>query len=1014
MSKPGIPGPTPLPIVGNLFELIGAAHETSADFAEAYHARYGGVFALDVGGKRMIFASHHALVTEMCTDPRWSKAVHDPLEQLRDLGGDGLFTAYNDEPNWGRAHRLLMPAFGTAAIKDYFPQMLDIAEQMMLRWERFGPGHDIDVADDMTRLTLDTIALCAFDTRFNSFYAERHHPFVGAMVRALVEAGARGDRLPGVQPFLVGANRQYREDIALMHRLADDIVTARIAKPPAQRPGDLLERMLTAADPLTGERLSEENIRYQLATFLIAGHETTSGLLSFATHLLLAHPEVMTRARHRVDAVLGDRTPAFEDLAQLGFLGQILRETLRLYPTAPGFALTPDEATTLGGYPVEAGEHVLVMLPVLHRDPAVWTEPDRFDPDRFAPDRMGEIPEYAWMPFGHGARACIGRPFALQEATLVLAMMLQRFDLALADPGYRMTVSETLTLKPKGLIIRTAARRPAATLQPATAPGAATAPPGGDTHGTPLLVLYGSNGGSSESLARTIAADGRTRGWTTRTAPLDEHAHTLPTTGPVIIVSSSYNGTPPDNAKRFTDWLTHDRPDLTGVGYLVLGCGSLDWPTTYQRIPTILDEAMHDAGARRLRERGAVDARTDFFGEFERWYQNLWADLAATYDLPLVEAGGPRYRVGISAAGTPAATAVVLENRELVRGSSAGSKRHLELRLPDGWSYRTGDYLSVLPQNHPSLVTRMITRLGLTAGHLVTIESDTPAGRIPTGTPTRIDDLLTRYVDLSAPATAGVIGRLARTTTCPPERAELERLAGADRERPAGDGRRLSLLDLLEMFASCQVDLAWVLETLPEPRMRQYSISSAAEVQPEAALTVSVVHHGAASTYLRHVLPGDRLTVALASPSETFRPPADTSVPVVMVAAGSGIAPFRAFIHARMAAESPGETVLFFGCRHPDTDDLYADEFARYVAAGRLTVYRAYSRQPDGDIRHVHHRLRQQARLVLELAGRGAHLYVCGDVRGMGPAVESTLRDIGPARWLDDLTAAGRYATDLF
>ncbi|MBP2328163.1 cytochrome P450/NADPH-cytochrome P450 reductase [Kibdelosporangium banguiense] len=1031
-----IPGPKPLPLVGNLFEVLGASQETTIEFAEDYHREYGGIFVLSAGGKRQIFASHHALVAEMCAGPTWSKAVHDSLEQLRDLGGDGLFTAYNQEPNWGRAHRLLMPAFGTVAMKDYFPQMLDIAEQMMVRWERFGPGHHIDVAEDMTRLTLDTIALCAFDVRFNSFYSEQSHPFVGAMVGALIEAGNRGERLPGVQPFLFAKNRQYRDDIATMHRITDEIVAARIAKPAEGRPDDLLERMLSAVDPLTGEKLSAENIQYQLATFLIAGHETTSGLLSFATHKLLTHPEVLERARGIVDEVLGDATPTFDDLARLGYIGQILRETLRLHPTAPAFALSPSEPATLGGYPIDPAENVLVMLPVLHRDPAVWESPDVFDPDRFGPERMNDIPEYAWMPFGHGARACIGRPFALQEATLVLAMMLQRFDIALADPDYRMTISETLTIKPKDLAIRATARRPHTQIRPDAAPRTSQAPADMvTTHGTPILVLYGSNGGSSESLARTIAGDGKARGWDTVAAPLDEYAGTLPTTGPVVIVTSSYNGAPPDNAKRFVEWLTQTSPDLTGVDYLVLGCGSLDWAATYQRVPTVIDEAMHAAGARRVRERGATDARTDFFGDWERWYQPLWEKLSTEYGVAHVDLTGPRYRI----TGTPAAqhdrdtaaTAVVLDNRELVRGPSERSKRHLELRLPDGMAYRTGDYLSVFPRNHPSLVTRLIARLGVPADQLVTIESDAPAGHVPVGIPTRVDDLLTRYVDLSAPATPGVVSRLAQTTKCPPERTELGRLAGDDHAALVL-GKRLSLLDLMEMFPSCQVDLAWVLDMLPPHRARQYSISSAAEIQSDVALTASVVegpalsgngtYRGAASSYLQRVQPGDRLAVALASPVEAFRPPADNAVPVIMIGAGSGIAPFRAFIQARMAradaGEPLGETVLFFGCQHPDWDDLYADEFAPHVDSGRLRVDRAYSRLPDGDVRYVQHRLWEERGTVLELAGRGAHIYVCGDVTGMGPAVEQTLTRTGAeshgAGWLSALAESGRYATDLF
>ncbi|MFJ7206682.1 cytochrome P450 [Streptomyces sp. NPDC098789] len=1059
-----LPGPRPLPLLGNLPEVLTAPDGSSAEFLDSFHREYGGIFALTVGGERQVFVSRHELVAEMCADPRWSKSVHAALEEVRDFAGDGLFTAYGDEPNWAVAHRLLMPAFGPGAMRDCFPAMLDIADQMLTRWERFGPGARIDVADDMTRLTLDTIALCAFGVRLNSFYSEEMHPFVGAMVRSLTEAGARSERLPGLQPFLLRTNSRYREDLETMRRVTGEIIAARRAQPAGDRPDDLLERMLTAVDPVTGARLPEENVRYQLATFLIAGHETTSGLLSFAVHALLTRPEVLRRARKTVDEVLGGRTPRFEDLAGLGYLGQVLRETLRLHPTAPAFALTPDEDTTLGGYAVPAGESVLVNLPALHRDPQVWPDPEEFDPDRFAPERMAQVPAYAWMPFGHGARACIGRPFALQEAVLVLAMVLQRFDLELADPGYELAVHETLTVKPAGLAVRARPRRTPATAAPA--PSTAPAPPAPAPpatiptpgHGTPLLVLYGSNAGGGEGLARTIAGDGAARGWRTTAAPLDEYAGRLPTEGAVLIVTSTYNGSPPDNARRFVSWLVQ-RPDLDGVDYLVLGCGSLDWAATYQRVPTLVDEAMAAAGARRIRERGATDARTDFHGDWQRWYEPLWPLLAETYAVAETVTAGPRFRV-VEATDDDrdgdAATAVVLENRELVRHPEAGSKRHLEVRLPAGTSYRTGDYLSVLPENHPELVARLLERLGLRAGQVCTVESHAPAGRLPIGRPLRLDDLLTRYVDLSGPASAATVARLARHTPCPPERAALERLAGEEH----ADGvlrPRLSVLDLLERFASCQADLALLLELLPPPRPRAYSISSAAEEQDTAALTVSVlegparsgrgVFRGAGSDLLRRARPGDRFTATVTSPSEAFRPPADPAVPAVMIASGSGIAPFRGFVRARMAAAAAGRvtgpTVLFFGCRHPEWDDLYAEEFAAHVAAGRLEVHRAYSRLPDDGARYVQDRLWERRARVRELLGAGAHLYVCGDAGGMGPAVEEVLGRIGAgpdahdaggpgpegvhstggregsrgsagARWLEGMRAAGRYATDVF
>ena len=209
-----------------------------------------------------------------------------------------------------------MPAFGPLGIRGMFDQMLDIADQMLVRWERFGPNAVIDVTDDMTRLTLDTIALCAFDYRFNSFYQREMHPFVDAMVDALSETGARERRLDIANKLMLRTRRAYEDDLQLMREVADALIAERKRDPERREKKDLLGLMLQGRDPVTGEGLSDENIRYQLVTFLIAGHETTSGLLSFATYFLCKNPQVLAKARAEVDAVLGDEMPRLEHLAE--------------------------------------------------------------------------------------------------------------------------------------------------------------------------------------------------------------------------------------------------------------------------------------------------------------------------------------------------------------------------------------------------------------------------------------------------------------------------------------------------------------------------------------------------------------------------------------------------------------------------------------------------------------------------------------------------------------------------
>ncbi len=265
-----------------------------------------------------------------------------------------------------------MPAFGPLPIRELFPEMLDVADQLLLRWERFGEDAVIDAADNMTRLTLDTIALCAFDYRFNSFYQNEMHPFVGAMVDALAEAGSRARQPSFATQVMLRTKRHYEADVRLMHEFSDQLIAERKRDPETGEKKDLLARMLAGRDPETSEALSDENIRYQMVTFLIAGHETTSGLLSFALYFLLQNPEALERDRAEVDDVLGDELPRVQDLVKLNYLEQILKETLHLWPTAPATGVRPFAKTVIGGkYEVTPDDTVMILLPMLRRDPAV-------------------------------------------------------------------------------------------------------------------------------------------------------------------------------------------------------------------------------------------------------------------------------------------------------------------------------------------------------------------------------------------------------------------------------------------------------------------------------------------------------------------------------------------------------------------------------------------------------------------------------------------------------------------
>lgn len=450
-----IPAPPGWPIVGNLLQV--PSGRPTQHFMELA-ARYGEIFSVNFAGHRLPFVCSAALVGEICNEKRFRKLIGPPLTTLRPLAGDGLFTANGDEPNWALAHRILVPAFSQRARRLYFDAMNDIARQLVGHWAKHS-GEWLDVSADMTRLTLDTIALCGFGQRLDSFASDDLHPFVDAMVRVLDEAMARVTRPRWLTRLNWPARQRFRQDIAYLHGLVDGVIHERRASPGAAN--DLLGLMLEGSDPASGERLSDTNMRYQVITFLIAGHETTSGLLSFALYYLTRHPQVLARTRAEVDAVLpAGQAAVYEDLERLVVVEQVLEETLRLWPTAPAFSVAPWQDETLGaGYPIARDQRLTVLLPAVHRDPEVWDRPDEFDIDRFSPGRRHLIPAQAYKPFGNGSRACIGRLFAMMEAKLALALMLQNFDLE-GEAGYQLQIRETLTLKPDGFRLRVRQRLP--------------------------------------------------------------------------------------------------------------------------------------------------------------------------------------------------------------------------------------------------------------------------------------------------------------------------------------------------------------------------------------------------------------------------------------------------------------------------------------------------------------------------------------------------------------------------
>jgi cytochrome P450/NADPH-cytochrome P450 reductase len=1067
-SLEDIPGPKGVPLLGNMFEIKQA---TMVQDLMTLAREWGPIFQLTTPTGPRYVASGLEMVDDLCDDARFDKLVGVSQRELRKTHKSaGLFTADTDDPLWRSAHDILLPSFSTWAMKGYLDPMIDIAEQLCLKWERLNPDEPIDVAADMTRLTLDTIALCGFSYRFNSFYRDTEHPFVAAMMRALHETQARQRLLP----IAVKARRRAQRQLLADSKFMDDTVGTILAERKASGdPGtDLLGHMLVGTDK-QGNSLPDHNIVAQCGTFLIAGHETTSGLLSFAISYLLKAPEVVARAQEEADRVLGTDPsvpPTVAQVQRLGYIRQILDETLRLWPTAPAFTRQALRATTVGGWgPFQPGQAIIALTPMLHRLPEVWgSDAEEFNPDHFDPGRRDALPPNAYRPFGSGQRACIGRQFALQEATLVLGMLMQRFELV-DHANYQLKIKESLTLKPDGLTITirprlgrtwgTAPRPVAVAAEKPRSPSLAVAP--ADRHGTPLLVLFGSNLGAAEELATRIARDATDRGYTARTAGLDDAVGELPTEGAVVVVTSSYNGQPPDNAGKFCTWVNEATSSAAGVRYTVFGCGNRDWAATYQAVPIRIDAALEARGAARVYPRGEGDARGDFDGQFEAWYAGLWEALGSALGLDsatttATAGGGPRLTVEVEQRRTASPilqsyrgqAATVRVNRELTaRAGTPGGRsvRHLEIALPAGTTYSAGDHLGMLPRNTMSVVNRVLTRFGLDGGQYVTLTATGSAPtHLPIGEPYPLLGILAGCVELQDVASRAGLAAMAAHMPAGPARDELAGLASTDDESKARYRERIAiprrtLLDLLEAHPECDLPFAEFLDLTPALRPRYYSISSSPTTSSDVALTVGVLEgparsgdgstfRGVCSGYLSEVPDRGTVFVFVRQPTIAFRPPENPHVPMIMVGAGTGVAPFRGFLQERESLRARGvpiaTSLLFVGCRDREDDLLYADELKAYEADGVVRLITACSRVTGYPHRYVQHALEASADQVWDAMQHDAVVLVCGNASTMAPGVRAALTSVFRAKtgageadgaaWLAGLRANDRYLEDIW
>ena len=454
MASQRIPGPKEWPWLGSASGFIQNPPEFLVELAQ----QYGTVARFTIFGIPIVLVTDPTLVREVLVErsDEFLKSPRD-LALLSPYLGQGLLT--NNGSNHRQRRKLVQPAFHHKRIQTYGDIMVDYTQAMLATWKD-GDVRSID--EEMMRLTLFIVAKSLF--KEDATQMARLADTIGHAVSELQEVVNEDFQSPWRPPLSwpTPGSRRRRTLQNVLHTTIDGIIADRVAEAGSglvEDRGDLLSMLLLSKDE-EGNTLTHEEIRDEVVTILLAGHETTSNALTWTFYLLGQHPEAAARLFAEVDTVLCGRVPTLADLPHLTVTGQVIKEALRLYP--PAWVLNARRVantTQLGEYIVPAGTEIFVSTYAMHRQPQYFESPTEFRPERFTPDFEDSLPRFAYMPFGGGPRVCIGNSFAMMEAQLLLATISRRFAL-LPLLGTTAELNPQITLSIKGGLKMRLAERP--------------------------------------------------------------------------------------------------------------------------------------------------------------------------------------------------------------------------------------------------------------------------------------------------------------------------------------------------------------------------------------------------------------------------------------------------------------------------------------------------------------------------------------------------------------------------
>ncbi|HEY1014706.1 MAG TPA: cytochrome P450 [Herpetosiphonaceae bacterium] len=437
IAAPDAPGPRGRLLLGSLPEFTGDLLATMADD----FPRYGDLIRYRVGPRTVYVLSHPELAQEVLVRRQREFPKAGGSGGLGVVVGKGLI-ANPDPDSWLAQRRMMQPMFHHKRLAAMGDKMTAAGERMLGRWAARPAGAPLDMSVEMMEVTLDII----MQTMFSADVLSEVGRIAPAVAVATEYANHRiFNPLSAPAAWPTRRNRAFAKAKATLDEIIFGLIRERRAM--AERPGDLLDMLLDARDADTDEQMSDQQIRDEVLTIFAAGHETTAGTLAFACYALSQHPAALARLHEESDRVLGGRLPTVDDLPNLPYAQQVFREAMRLYPAAP--IAGPRRAladTDLGGFRIPAGARLIVSIANIHRHPALWREPERFDPDRFAQGAAEARHPLAFMPFGAGPRKCIGNNLAEMEGTLLLALVAGRHGLELL-PGHEVRPRLAITLR---------------------------------------------------------------------------------------------------------------------------------------------------------------------------------------------------------------------------------------------------------------------------------------------------------------------------------------------------------------------------------------------------------------------------------------------------------------------------------------------------------------------------------------------------------------------------------------